>query len=114
MSSRSMRHRSTRRAGSAYTGCTMTPVAPAFIELWLLRSLDGGTNYEDGSSSVAPGRPADIIIPVRAGTTITPRPGVSGLVLPPGWYKPIARNQTGPSLPASGNLIRFAAYSQQY
>lgn len=95
-------------------GGTLSPAAPAFVELWLLRSLDGGTNYEDGSASVAPGRPADLIINVRAGTTITPRAGSSGLILPPGFYKPIARNQTGVTLPASGNLVRFSGYTQQY
>lgn len=95
-------------------GGTLTPVAGAFIELWLLRSIDGGTNYEDGSATVAPGRLADIVIPVRAGTTITPRAGASGLVLPPGFYKPIARNQTGVALPASGNVIRFSTSTEQY
>lgn len=95
-------------------GGTFTPVAGGFIEVWLLRSLDGGSTYEDGSASIAPGRPADLIIPVRAGTTITPRAGVSGLVLPPGFYKPIARNQTGATLPATSNLIRFAMYTEQY
>lgn len=95
-------------------GGTFTPVAGGFIEVWLLRSLDGGTNYEDGSASAAPGRPADLIIPVRAGTTITPRAGVQGVALPPGFYKPLARNQTGASLPASGNIVRFAMYTEQY
>lgn len=92
----------------------MTPTANSFIELWLLRSLDGGSNYEDGSATVAPGRPCDIAIPIRAGTTITPRGGISGLVLPPGFYKPIARQQTGVTLPGSGNLIRFSTYTEQY
>jgi hypothetical protein len=95
-------------------GGTLTPVAGAFIELWLLRSLDGGTNYEDGSATVAPGRPADVVIPVRAGTTITPRGGQSGVWMPPGFYKPIVRNQTGVALPATANLIRFALYSAAY
>lgn len=95
-------------------GGTFTPTTAAFIELWLLRSLDGGTNYEDGTAAIAPGRAPDLVIPVRTGTTITPRGGGSGLILPPGFYKPIARNQTGATLPASGNIIRFAAYSQQY
>lgn len=95
-------------------GGTMTPTAGGFIELWLLRSLNGGTNYEDGSATAAPGRPADAIIPVRAGTTITPRAGFSGLILPPGFYKPIVRNQTGVSLPATTNVIRFATYTEQY
>lgn len=95
-------------------GGTLTPTAGAFVELWLLRSLDGGTNYEDGSATIAPGRVADVVIPVRAGTTITPRAGASGLFLPPAFYKPIARNQTGVALPASGNIVRFSAYTEQY
>lgn len=95
-------------------GGTFSPTAGGFIELWFLRSLDGGSNYEDGSASVAPGRAPDIVIPVEAGTTITPRNGASGLILPPAFYKPLARNQTGATLPASGNIIRFALYSEQY
>lgn len=95
-------------------GGTFTPTAGAFLELWLLRSLDGGTSYEDGSASAAPGRSADAVISVRAGTTITPRAGAAGIVLPPGFYKPIVRNQTGATLPATGNLIRFAMYTEQY
>ena len=95
-------------------GGTFTPTAGAFVELWLLRSLDGGSNYEDGSSTVAPGRPADITMLVRGGTTITPRAGASGLRVHPGFALPIARNQTGASLPATLNLIRWALYTIQY
>lgn len=96
-----------------FTGSTLSPTAGAFVELWLLRSLDGGTNYEDGSATVAPGRPADAIIPVRTGTTIQPRAGYSQLQLPPGFYKPILRNQTGVALSATLNLVRFAMYTEQ-
>lgn len=86
-------------------GGTFTPVAGGFLELWLLRTLDG-TNYEDGSSSIAPARRPDLIIPVRAGTTITPRAGGAGrLIVHPGLAKPISRNQTGGTLPSSGNKI---------
>jgi len=90
-------------------GANYTPTANGFIELWLLQSIDG-TNFEDGTATVAPARVADVIIPVRAGTTITPRAnaGLPPIVLPPGSFKPIARNQTGAALPASGNLIRIA------
>jgi hypothetical protein len=95
-------------------GGTFSPTAAGFLELWLLRSLDGGSNYEDGSATVAPGRAPDVVLPVRAGTTITPRSGAPGLILPVAYYKPILRNQTGVALPASGNIIRFAAYSEQY
>lgn len=95
-------------------GAAITPVAGAFMELWLLRSLDGGTNYAFGSATAAPARPADITIPVPAGTSITPRADEPGLVMPPSFYKPIARNQTGVTLPASGNIIRLSFYTQQY
>lgn len=84
-----------------YTTSNFTPVAPASMWLWLLRSLDA-TNYEDGTSSVQPARGPDIIIPVRAGTSIQPRTIKSGLIIPPGQYKPIAMNNTGATLPGSG------------
>lgn len=95
-------------------GGTFSPTAGGFVELWFLRSLDGGSSYEDGSASIAPGRAPDIVIPVRGGTTITPQAGASGLILPPGFFKPIARNQTGATLPSSGNIVRYALYSEQY
>ncbi|HEY1505776.1 MAG TPA: hypothetical protein VGF92_15835 [Stellaceae bacterium] len=95
-------------------GAGYSPTAGGFIELWLLRTLNAGTNYEDGSSSIPPARPADIIIPVRNGTTITPRAGMPGLILPPGAYKPLARNQSGATLPSTGNIIRIRPYSEQY
>ncbi len=94
-------------------GVTFTPLASGFLELWLLRSLDASAfNYEDGSATIAPGRPADLIIPVRAGTTITPRSGRAGLIMPPGNFKPILRNQSGATLPATGNILSLAFYRE--
>lgn len=96
-------------------GGTMTPVAGAFVEVWFLRSIDNaGTNYEDGSATVAPGRLPDATIQVRAGTTITPRAGYPELKLPPGFYKPLLRNQTGVSLPATSNVLSGSSYTIQY
>lgn len=106
-------------AGAVYAdaeyaaGGTASPLAGGFIELWLLRSLDG-TNFEDGTAAIPPARPADLIIPVRDGTAITPRAGASGLVLPPFSWKALVRNQTGVALPATGNKISLTAYSLQY
>ena len=91
-------------------GGTYTPTANGYIELWLLRAMDG-TNYEDGSASIVPARRPDLIIPVRAGTTITPRALASGLVIPPGKYKALAGNRTGATLPATGNVIALRPYS---
>ena len=94
-------------------GGTYTPTANGYIELWLLRAMDG-TNYEDGSSSIVPARRPDIIIPVRAGTTITPRALAAGLLIPPGKYKALAGNRTGATLPASGNVIALRPYAIAY
>lgn len=95
-------------------GGTYTPTAGGFLELWLLRTLDG-TNYEDGSSTIAPARRPDVIIPVRAGTTITPRAGGQGrLILPPGLSKPIVRNQSGATLPSSGNKVTIRPHTVAY
>ncbi len=95
-------------------GSTFTPLANGFIEVWFLLSINSGTNYEDGSATVAPGRFSDFQIPIRAGTTITPRAITRGIILPPSFYKPIVRNQTGATLPATGNILRFAVYTEQY
>lgn len=95
------------------SGGAITPVAGAFVEVWLLRSIDG-TNYEDGSSTAAPGRAADAVIPVRSASTITPRAGIPGVILPVSTFAAIARNQTGVTLAASGNIVRYSRYTEQY
>lgn len=92
-------------------GGTFSPVAGGAVEVWFLRSIDGGLTYEDGSASLAPARPPDARIAVRGGTSITPRSMAPGASLPPGFYKAIARNGTKTALPATGNIIRIAAYS---
>jgi hypothetical protein len=93
-------------------GGTFTPTSGAHLRVWLLRSVDGGTNYEDGSASVVPGRTPDFVIPVRVGTTITPRAGRGGIILPPGHFKTLVYNGTGAALPASGNTIKFRTYAE--
>lgn len=92
-------------------GAAFSPVSGGYIDLWFLRSLDG-TNYWDGGVGVVPATNPDISIIVRGGTSITPRCGASGLILPPGNYRVVARNKLATTLPASGSLIRMASYSE--
>lgn len=92
-------------------GAAFSPTDKGAIDVWMLRSLDG-TSYEDGSSSVTPPRDADAIIPVRGGTSITPRAGYPRQRLPVGYYRGLARNRTGVPLPAN-SVIRIATYSEQ-
>lgn len=45
------------------------PTAGTTILVWFLQTIDGGTTYEDGSSTVTPTRNADVIFTVNAITT---------------------------------------------
>lgn len=92
-------------------GAAFSPVQWAMLDIWMLRSLDGGLSYEDGSSSVPPPREPDAGIAVRSGSNILVRAGMPQLVLPPGHYKPIARNRLGVNIP-NGSLVRLASYTE--
>jgi len=81
------------------------------LDLWVLRSIDGGVSFEDGAAGFIPSRDADLIIAVRAGSSIIPRAGGGPLVLPPGHFKAMARNRLGVSIP-NGSLVRIASYTE--
>ena len=97
--------------GDGYTLCdlelvcsfSVAPTANTGISVWFLSTIDG-SNFEDGSSSVTPGRLPDCVFPVRAVTgtqRITRR-----VLLPWGTLKALARNDgTGQSLGASGQSL---------
>lgn len=93
-------------------GGTFTPTNPASIACWLLVAPDG-TNYEDGTSSVAPGRPADFQINIRNGSTITPVQAARQVVLPSGKFKALCQNNTGATFPSSGNTIKAYPFQLQ-
>lgn len=86
----------------------LTAGTAAFV--WFLTSVDG-TNYEDGSASVIPARPADLIIPVRAVSTAQ-RCGIILGYLPSGSWYPLISHNTGQTWNASGNTLKVtpAAY----
>lgn len=82
----------------------VAPTANTPIYVWLLREIDG-TNFEDGSASVTPTRPPDIIFTVRAVTTAQ---RIVQMVydIPPGAIRALVRNAgTGQAFAASGNTL---------
>lgn len=89
------------------------PTAGTVIEVYLLPSIDGGTTYPDGSTSVLP--QASLFVggfAVRAVTTaqvLTLR----GVALPPGWYKYLLQNTTNRAFPASGSVLERNPYQLQ-
>lgn len=87
------------------------PNATSGLSIWFLGTQDG-TNYEDGSSSVAPARNADLFIPVRSVTTA--QRIMRRAVLPPGKFEVLAKNDgTGQSMASSGNTIKIRPSTYQ-
>jgi len=92
-------------------GGVCSPGLDAFLEVWILRSLDGGLTFEDGAATTAPARGPDATIEINQGTSITPHALYPGVTLPPGTFKVALRNQMGVALPAS-SVLRYAPYSE--
>lgn len=92
-------------------GAAFSPAANAMLDVWVLRSIDGGVSFEDGAAGFIPSRDPDITIAVRSGTSIIPRAGGAQLVLPPGHFKAMARNRLGVSIPTA-SLVRIASYTE--
>lgn len=86
------------------------PVLNSIVELFILPSLDGGTTYADGSSTVVPSPQLYAGgFAVRAVTTAQ-RLHLRGLPLPPGFYKLLVQNTTAQPFPASGSVLTVNAY----
>jgi hypothetical protein len=87
--------------------CTfgVAPTSNTGFSIWFLKVIDG-TNYEDGGTSVTPGRAPDIVIPVRAVTTA--QRIINFGFLPPGNFKVLIKNDaTGQALASSGNTLKI-------
>lgn len=85
------------------------PTAGSAIELSLLRSVDGGSTYED-----APGPGGFAGAFILAATTNTQILIIRGVPLPPGFFKPyIAAKTTGQTAAASGNTLKMMKYTPE-
>ena len=92
---------------AAYTG---TPSAGAAILVWLLKSIDAGTTYEDSSSA----RPPDVIIPIGAVASGPQKITIKDVKIPVGNFKPIAKTSgVGLTLAATGNKLTALPNSYQ-
>lgn len=92
---------------AAYSG---TPSAGAAILFWFLKSIDGGTTYEDAALARAP----DAIFALESIASGPQVPCTVDVELPAGYWKPIAKTSgVGLTLAASGNKITCLPYSFQ-
>jgi hypothetical protein len=107
------------QTGGGYTFCDVelvvtygtAPAANTGISFWFLGSQDG-TNFEDGSTSITPGRMPDVVFPLRAVTTA--QRILRRTWLPWGLWQPLVKNDgTGQALAASGNTLKIRPVTRQ-
>jgi hypothetical protein len=82
------------------------PTANTGVSVWLLKNTDGnvGSAFEEGSSSVTPTRPADVVFQVAADTNAHVQS--KDILLPAGFVKALLQNNgTGQAFGSTaGNL----------
>lgn len=107
------------QTGDGYVLCDLelvfthgsNPTAGTAHSFWFIQTQDG-TNYEDGDASTTPGRPPDVIFPVRAVTSA--QRVIRRTWLPPGIWKPLLKNDgTGQAMAASGNTLKVRPVTSQ-
>jgi hypothetical protein len=89
------------------------PTAGTVVELYLLPSIDGGTDYADGSTSVL--AQSSLFVggfAVRAVTTIQ-KMVLRNVALPPGLFKYQVQNTTNQAFPATGSVLERNPYQLQ-
>lgn len=95
-----------------YVTYGVAPSAGGRVDLYLVQTLDG-TNYADGSASVAPPMTSFAgSFPLRAVTTAQ-RIVLRHVLLPATDYKPLLDNQAGQAMAASGNTLKYRAYNAE-
>jgi len=88
---------------------TLTANTGAYV--WFLKTVDGST-YEDGSASVTPARPPDVVIPVRAVSTA--QLIIVQCRLPVGLFMVLLQNAgTGQTWKSTGNTLVVLANTDQ-
>jgi hypothetical protein len=89
------------------------PTANSVIELYLLPSIDGGTTYPDGSTTVNPQAALYVGGFVVRAVATAQKLVIRSIVLPPGLYKWLIQNTTNQAFPATGSTLRESTYQMQ-
>jgi hypothetical protein len=89
------------------------PTAGTVVELYLLPSIDGGTTYPDGSTSILPQSSLYVGGFAVRNTTAAQVMVIRGVALPPGYYKYLVQNTTNQAFPATGSTLRMNTYQIQ-
>jgi hypothetical protein len=91
--------------GGAFGGA---PTANTSVDVYFLKSPDGGTTFEGGGSSLTPPRSPDVSLPLTVNTAAADNTITRVCWLPSVKFKILlVNNGTGQALPASGNTIKL-------
>jgi hypothetical protein len=86
------------------------PTAGTVIEVYLLPSIDGGTTYPDGDSSILPQSSLFVGGFAVRNTTAAQCMVLRGIPLSPGFFKYLVCNTTNQAFPATGSTLRRNSY----
>lgn len=89
------------------------PTAGTVVEVYLLPSIDGGTTYPDGSTSILPQSSLYVGGFAVRNTTAAQVMVIRGVALPPGSFKLLVQNTTNQAFPATGSTLRMNTYQLQ-
>jgi len=90
---------------------SVAPTAGTGFSVWFLRSLDGGSTYEDGDATTTPGKSPDLVLPLRAVTTAQQVTRV--VAAPPGSPKVLAKNDGTGQSASSGWTLKIRPVTRQ-
>jgi hypothetical protein len=89
------------------------PGANTTIDIWFLKSVDGGGTYEDGSSSITPQRPPDCQFQVDSGRS-TAQTQTKLVFLPAcKFYTMALNNALGEALASASNTLKLTPATDQ-
>jgi len=90
---------------------SLTPTGAPYINLYILEAIDGST-YPSATGSVLRNQPQHLLCSFILDTTAAAQDViVRGVMLPPGSFKVVADNQSGPTLAASGSYVKMITYN---
>jgi hypothetical protein len=87
---------------------TLNPTTGACVSVYLVPSIDGGTDYDTGPSSTNPASHLLVAtLSVATGSATKKLVSQAPFPLPPGHFKFCLRNQTGVAFNAASNVLAF-------
>lgn len=90
------------------------PTADAPVEIWLARSLDAGSTYEDASAT-GPILPKNGYVGSFFPRAVTTQQimCIPLIIVPPGDFKALLYNKSGQAFPATGTTLKGRFYKEQ-